>query len=694
MEDKSRKGRQENINLKKSPVKVQSKTIGEKPVFFENPLFLAIAILALTFIAFLPSLKNDFISTWDDDQFVTVNLLIRQLSFSSIKAMFSTPVIGAYVPIPLLSFAIEYHFFGLDPLPYHISNLLLHLGCTILVFYFFRLLKFNNLYSALGALVFGIHPMHVESVAWITERKDLLYGLFYLCSMIFYILYIQKQKRRWRLISLSILFFILSLFSKIQAVVLPVSLLLIDYYLKRPFTFRLVFEKIPFFILSLLFGIAGVFILRKLGAIQIGQNYSFFQRIFFGLYALGSYFFKFFASVHLSAFYPVPASPKQSWMLYFINPAFLLLIAILVYISARHTRAIVFGILFFFFNVLFLLQIVGAGTTYLSDHYSYISYIGLLFIFAWGIREIVNKKKINRTILISALSIILIFFMTLTFNRCKIWANGLTLWTDVIEKYPGEAPIAYYNRGVEYFKIKQPDKALDDYTSAIGIYPKYQEAYYDRAVVYTTLGQWDKAIADYSMTIEINPAYDSAYSNRGVLYAYLGQWDNAINDCSTAIRINPNCESAYSNRGNVYGNLKQWDKAIADYTSAIDIDPNYKEAYYNRSNAYAHLGQWDKGIADCSRALEIDPGYKEACYNLGLAYGNLGQNDMAIANFTRAIGIDMNYAEAYFGRGLAYGNLGEWEKAIEDYNKVLEINPNFTLALNSREVAYKNLRSR
>ena len=259
MGDKSRKVRQGNVQLKKMPINAQAKTILERPAFFENPLFLAIAILALTFIAFLPSLKNDFISTWDDDQFVTANLLIRQLSYTSLKAMFSTPVIGAYVPIPLLSFAIEYHFFGLAPPPYHISNLLLHLGCTILVFYFFRLLKLNNLYAALGALVFGIHPMHVESVAWITERKDLLYGLFYLCSMIFYLLYIQKQNRRWRLISLSILFFILSLFSKIQAVVLPVSLLLIDYYLKRHFTFKVVLEKIPFFILSLLFGIAGVF---------------------------------------------------------------------------------------------------------------------------------------------------------------------------------------------------------------------------------------------------------------------------------------------------------------------------------------------------------------------------------------------------------------------------------------------------
>ena len=160
------------------------------------------------------------------------------------------------------------------------------------------------------------------------------------------------------------------------------------------------------------------------------------------MYALGSYFFKFFAPVHLSAFYPVPASPKQSIILYFINPAFLLLIAILVYLSVKHTRAVVFGILFYFFNILFLLQIVGAGTTYLSDHYSYISYIGLLFIFAWAIREIVNKKKINRTILIPVLSIIIIFFMTLTFNRCKTWGNDLTLWTDVIEKFPNEAQIA------------------------------------------------------------------------------------------------------------------------------------------------------------------------------------------------------------------------------------------------------------
>jgi tetratricopeptide (TPR) repeat protein len=660
MANKSRNVKQGNIKERKIPIKIQSKPIIEKPAFFETPVFLVILILILTFIAFFPSLKNSFVPTWDDSSFIVDNSIIRHLNFQSIKAIFTSTVLCAYVPLPILSFAIEYHFFGLNPLPYHISNLILHMGCILLVFYFFRLLKTDSIYAAFGALLFGIHPMHVESVAWVTERKDLLYTLFYLCSMILYLLYTQKQNRPWKYFIFSILFFILSLFSKIQAVALPLSLILLDYLLKRPSKSRLVYEKIPFFILSLLFGVAGVLVLKTQGVLQGNEIYSLIHRILFGLYALSSYILKFFAPFNLSALYPLPVSPKQQLLLYYLNPLFLLLLGFLVYRSAHYTRVVVFGILFFFFNILFLLQIVSAGTAFLSDRFTYIPYIGLIFIIAWTLEKIIKKKKNMKYILFPAMFIFIVLFISLTFNRCKTWANGVILWTDVIEKYPNEAFMAYYDRGVEYYKLNQVDKAIDDYTSAIGINPNYKEAYYDRGVVYGSIGQWDKAISDYSRTIEISPNFDSAYSNRGVLYAYLGQWDKAISDCSRAIEIDPNFESAYSNRGNVYGNLKQWDKAISDYSRAIEIDPNYKEAYYNRSSAYGNLGQWERAISDCFKAIGIDPNYKEAYYNLGIAYENMGQ----------------------------------WDKAIDNLTRALEIDPNFTAAYNSREIVYKNLKNK
>jgi tetratricopeptide (TPR) repeat protein len=692
MTNKSKNLRQRNINVKKIPVKSQPKTLNEEPAFFEKPLFIVIIIFVLTFIAFFPSLMNDFIPTWDDHAFITGNLVIRQLTFTSIKTMFTTPILGAYVPLPLLSFAIEYHFFGLNPLPYHISNLILHLGCTFLVFYFFRLLKLDIVYAGFGALLFGIHPMHVESVAWVTERKDLLYTLFYLCSMIFYLLYIQKDNQKWKFFCLSILFFIVSLFSKIQAVALPLSLILLDYYLERPLKSKLILEKVPFFILSLLFGIAGILILKSLGALQITEIYTFSHRIFFGFYALSAYIFKFFAPFHLSLLYPFPLAPKQSLpLLFYLNLLFLLLLGFLVYRSARFTRVIVFGSLFFFFNILFLLQIITAGSTYLADRYSYIPYIGLLFIVSWLIEKIVRNKKGLRSILFFAMSLVVIVFISLTFNRCKVWGNAVMLWTDVIEKYPNKTTTPYMNRGITYASLEQWNNAISDYSKALELDSSLGKLYSYRGDAYAKIGQWDKVISDHSKAIELDPDYNKSYINRGFAYGKIGQPDKAINDYIKAIKIDPNNREAYYDRGNEYQNLKQWDKAISDYSRTIELDPNFDSAYSNRGIVYANLEQWDKAISDFSKAIKIDPNFELAYSNRGNVYETLKQWDKAVSDFSKAIEIDPNYVKAYACRTLAYENMGQWVKAIDDYTKVIELVPNLLEAYLKRGNAYGNI---
>lgn len=587
----------------------------------KRTLFLILIILAVTIIAFIPSLLNDFMPTWDDGYYITDNLMIRQLNPMSIKAMFITPVNGTYIPFPLISFAIEYHIFGLNPLPYHITNLVLHLACTLLVFQFLRLLKIDRFYAAFGALLFGIHPMHVESVAWITERKDLLFSLFYLCSMILYMKYLRNKDNRLLFFFFSLLLFMLSLFSKIQAVSLPLSLLLIDYYLERPLKMGLILEKIPYFILSLIFGVAGILILRNQGSLAANEVLSLGDRIFYGLYTLTEYILKFLAPFHQSAFYPYPVANGQSLpLLYYLNPFFLLALAIVVHRTIRFTRTAIFGIFFFLFNVIFLLQILSAGHAYLADRFTYIPYIGLCFIMAWLIKTIAAKKPGLKPISFIVLSLIIILFGTLTFNRCKVWKNGETLWTDVIEKYPVQSARPYVNRGLAYWNLGQPDKEIADFSKAIGIDSNYTDAYYNRGNAYWSLQNWDNALADYSRTIEIDPKYTNAYYNRGNVYWNLKNWDKAIADYSIVTELDPKYMNAYYNRGFTYGKLEQWDKAIADYSIVVEIDPRYKQAFVNRGIAYGNLGQWDKAIADYTTALQIDPDLTTAYANREFAY--------------------------------------------------------------------------
>jgi Tfp pilus assembly protein PilF len=595
---------------------------GQKQGLINKRAFLLLAILIITFIAFIPSLSNQFIKTWDDNVYVTENPMITHLTLEKIREFFTTQRNGTYVPLPLLTWAVEFKLFGLNPLPYHLNNLLLHLICTLLVFYFFSLLRLPAIYSALGALLFGIHPMHVESVAWVTERKDLLFCLFYLASLIAYIKFILSENRKLRFFLLTLLLFVFSLFSKIQAVSLPFSLFLLDYWFDRHRKWNLIYEKIPFFVFSILFGLGGYFILQNLGGIDIHDPFNLPERILLGLYSLSAYIVKLIIPLNLSCHYPYPVPGKTLPALFYLNPVFLSGLAVLIFLTVRKTKAVVFGALFFLVNLMFLLQFMRAGEAFQADRFSYLSYIGLFFIVAWAAYRFASRKKTNRMVITGVSIFVTIFFFTNTFARCKDWKDSITLWSDVISKYDN-APIAYDNRGVAYGEI----------------------------------GQWDKTIADFSRAIEIDPKYAKAWYDRGVAYGNLGQWDMALDDFSNAIGIDPKFTDAYSNRGNAYNNLGQPDKAIADFSEVLLIDPQNALAYYDRGNAYSDLGHWNEAIADYSSAIEIDPKYSLAYSNRGAVYGNLGKFDEAIADFSKAIEIDPSNSKAYSNRELAYRKL-------------------------------------
>ena len=223
--------------------------------------------LSITLLVFYPAVNYDFVN-WDDDRNITINQNIQNLNRESIQNMFSTTVTGGYTPLTSLTFALEHHFFGLNPKVYHINNILLHLLCTALVFLLLKQVGASLFITFIVTLLFGIHPMRVESVAWITERKDTLYTLFFLLALMAYIRYRQKGNIRFYFLSLFI--FVFSLLSKIQAVTLPLVLILADYYLDKKFDLRKLWDKAPFFALSLLTGLAGIYFISEDGSIDTG----------------------------------------------------------------------------------------------------------------------------------------------------------------------------------------------------------------------------------------------------------------------------------------------------------------------------------------------------------------------------------------------------------------------------------------
>ena len=592
-------------------------------------LYLAI-ILIITFIAFSGTFKNAFIDSWDDGVYLTDNAMITQLNTESIHSFFTTQKNGTYVPIPMLSFAIEYKFFKYNPLPYHIDNLILHLLCVTLVFFILRFLKLNTLYAAIGALLFGVHPLRVESVAWVTERKDLIYSLFYLGAIVTYIKYVLSEKKKTRWFIFTLILFVLSLFSKIQAVTLPLSLLLIDYWFLRPIKWKLVIEKIPFFLLSLGFGIAGFFILQKIGSIDINTRFSLIDRLFFGMYALSTYVFKLFVPFHISAFYPYPVSPGHTLpILYYLNPLFLVALFYLVYRTIRFNRAILFGSLFFLLNIMFLLQIVGAGQAFLADRFTYVPYLGFFFIAGWTAQYYSEKISGAKTLILAVAAIYSLVFFITTIDRCRDWHNSETLWSDVIKKYPKKIPDAYANRASFLRKANRWDQALEDYNYAVSLDPKNAISVMNRGNIYFDKGQDELAMADYRTAMHLKTENNKVYGNMGAIMGRRGIYDSALFYINKAIALDSLFLNCYINRALTYERLGRWQDAIADYKKYLVYKPETDDIYSSIGVDYQNMKQFNESFMWFDKAIKMNPRQGIYLINRSYSYNGIGNKEKA-----------------------------------------------------------------
>ena len=467
-------------------------------------------ILLVTFLVFSPALKNDFVN-WDDDVNVTINPNVSDLNSGSIQNIFTHSVIGGYTPLTTLSFAVENRVFGMKPGMFHFDNLLLHLLCTMLVYILMRKLGLNLFIAFVVTFLFGIHPMRVESVAWITERKDVLYSFFYLLSLISYLTFYKSKRLIFYFLALSA--FIFALLSKIQAVSLPLILLLFDYFFENKFRFRQVLDKIPFFILSLVTGLVGIYFLGHEGTLETGTVLPFFQRIFIGTYSICVYLIKAILPYQLSAIYP---SPERLSVLYYASALIVILLGLLIYKSGKYRKDLIFGSLFFLFNVIFVLQVIGSGQAFIADRFTYIAYIGLFYLIARALNFLYLSKWKTFVILAGLASLAVLG--TFTFKRTRVWKNTVTLFTDVIRKYPNTF-IAYNNLGLYYRDQNQNLKAIDNYGKAIALDPGGYKVYNNRGEAYFDLGKTDLALEDMNRSLKLNPDYGKALTNRGALRA-------------------------------------------------------------------------------------------------------------------------------------------------------------------------------
>lgn len=652
-------------------------------------------ILFLTFLVYLPILQNGFLKTWDDNRYVTGNLYIQKLSPEAVGKMFMVYYDGHYHPITLVSLAIDHHFGGLTPKVYHVHSLILHLLNTLLVFGFLYLLfrKKNTFIPLVTAFLFGISTMHIETVAWISERKNLLYALFFFASLISYLKYIETEKYGLYLISLA--FFLLSILSKSTAITLAVTLILIDFYFKREvFSRRVIFEKIPFFLLALIFGVVAVLAQKTTWGEDLSQvHYSFAERFMFSGFAFIVYVVKLVFPFRMSGFYPYPA--EMTSVLIAVNILFTLLTIINVaaaFYFFRDSKVSAFGVLFFSINIFLLLKMfeVPAGDYIMADRYAYVPSIGILMLLAAGFGILTRQKLLIKYIGRSLLIIYSLFIMLQTFNRVPIWEDDISFFSDIILKYPG-SETAYTNRGAIRKEKRELKGALADFNKALEIRNNDYKAWSNRGAVYIDLGDFSSALADYQQAIKLKPDHPQILADYGFAQMQTGDLNGAFESFNKTLELKSFNPEVYVNRGTLRYRAGDYAGAIEDYNKASNQNPEYVNAYFNRGLARLMTNDLQGAIDDFLSAIKLDPSHEQAWSNMGVAWSRLNDFNKAMECYDKAIGLQPDYFEARLNRGIDKYYAGDFGGSLVDLNKTIELNEGLAPAYFFRAMA--NLKS-
>jgi len=586
--------------------------------------------IGATFFSY-SSLNENKLTNWDDDRYIVNNPDIRKLDSEHLKLLLQNDYEGNYHPVTMLSYAWNYSKGELNPQTYLYTNLFFHLCNVLLVFIFIRKLTGQLVLSFITSLLFGIHPLHVESVAWASERKDVLYCFFFLLSLITYLQYLKKSS--WLYFLISLVFFALSLLSKAMAVPLAVVIVFLDFYYSRKFSMRLMLEKIPFLALAIVLG------LKAIQAQQVDNfafqtsQWSFIDRLAMASHNFVNYLIQLIIPHNLSVLYPYPE--KINFYHWFSMGLIILLISAFIYFIVKKypfttsQKIYLFGFLFFVVNIFLVLQIFPVGDAIMADRYTYVSYIGLFMIFGLLLETLVRKFKNYKYIIYGAFGAYLLFMATFTYGRVNIWRDSNTLWNDTVKNNPSS--IGYVNLGLAEQREKgNIESAYANFKKASEIDSNYALAWHNMGAIHLERKEYDKAIQYLNRAISLNPNYVNSYGARGETKFNIGDYQGAIEDYNKFIfdfKENPN---VYFMRGQAKHNLKDYKSAIDDFTKAIEVGAQTKSQnqylyYTQRGMTKGLIEQFVSAIEDYKIALQISPGYAQGYYNLGSQEYNLGE---------------------------------------------------------------------
>jgi tetratricopeptide (TPR) repeat protein len=657
-----------------------------KPEFNKRYTILICVILALvTAIAFEQVRRNDFID-YDDNVYVTENQHVQGgLSLESVIWAFTTRQEGNWHPLTWLSHMLDCQLFGTNASWHHLTNVLFHIANTLLLFWILKKMTDALWASFFVAAAFALHPLHVESVAWIAERKDVLSGLFWMLTIACYIRYCEQPSiKRYLLV---FLVFALGLMAKPMLVTLPFVLLLLDYWPlgrlqwghqtdnQEWSVWRLVREKIPLFILTIASSVITFIVQQMGGAMDVGESYSLGVRISNALVCYAGYIIKMVYPARLAVLYPHPGANLPMW-----QPIVSLLIivaasAVVIY-AGRRQRYLAVGWFWYLGTLVPVIGLVQVGAQAMADRYTYLPLIGIFIMVGWGIGEIAAKWRERETVLGICAGVVLAAFLICTRLQVRYWQDNFKLFGHSVAVTEDNF-LMHDSYGGALFEKGQLDESIAQFREALRINPKYLGAKRNIGIVLLKQGKTDEGIKVLTEVVNSKGEWPKAHNYLGLAYAEKGEFEIAIEHYKEAVRLKPDYVEAIANLGIALKEQGQVNEAIKEWEKALSLKPDEPDVHYNMGLAMVEQYKYDEAAEHFIAALASKPDWAEAHYNLGCAYYKQGKFDLTIEQCAEALRLKPDYYNAHYNMGLALVQQGKYDDAARHINAALESKPDW-----------------
>ncbi len=638
--------------------------IGMQTSFKSFPKKSTIALLFLIVITgavYWPVSNYPFLRL-DDNVYVTENFHVRSgINKESVAAAFRFTNPGEqvyYHPLTMLSHMLDVQLFGLNPSGHHLTNVAIHLINVALLFLFLHWSTGSSLGSIMAATFFALHPVNVESVAWIAERKNLLSTTFWLLSCCAYTAY-GRRPHLLRYLPVFLLM-LLGLLAKPMLVTLPFALLLLDFWplqrvrLRQPasdreaeaegvypktfigLNYKLVLEKLPLMVLSVLWVYLASLSAQQSGMVISTQAIPICLRLQNAVYSYFAYLQKLFFPFNLAIFYPFPQEMYPLWEI----AGVLLLLLLVTFLAVSRARTAAFWMTGWLWYLGTLVPVLGLKQQGLwpamADRWLYLPAMGIFIIIAWGIHRTMTDDKAHARIVQGMVMGVVLIMAVLTRNQLINWKDDLRISRQALESTTQNS-VAQHLYGLALIDRKQTEKGLQHIDEALKISPFYNTARINLGGILAEQGDYEKAIENLNIALKINPNLALVHNNLGVTFKKMGRLDDAVASFSKAVSLDPYFAGAYNNLANTLKRKGRFGEAVQNYRRALQINNDIPEIHNNIANAYQSLHQPDQAIAHYREAIRLSPRQPVFYINLGETLYGEGDLAGAISNYEAAL---------------------------------------------------------